>query len=63
MHIWKRYALPANNPCPFVSNGTLPDDDPEKFFKQRGFYIDFLACQYDDLEIEYDYELDIYDYF
>lgn len=44
------------------SNGTLPDDDPEKFFKQKGFCIDFLACQYDDLEIECDYELDSYDY-
>lgn len=44
------------------SNGTLPDDDPKKFFEERGFCIDFLACQYDDLEIKCDYELDSYDY-
>lgn len=45
------------------SNSTLPDNDPEKFFEQRGFYIDFLGCQYDDLEeIKCDYELNMYDY-
>lgn len=48
-----------------ASNANLPEDDPEKFFTDRGYYIDFLACQDDDEiadEIAIDQEIDVYDY-
>lgn len=44
------------------SNMTLPENDPELFFTEKGYHIEFLGCQYDDLEINFDKEIDIYDY-
>lgn len=46
-------------------NMSLPADDPEKFFADRGYSVDFLACQDDDdlsEEIAVDQEIDVYDY-
>ena len=48
-----------------AGNMSLPDDDPEKFFVDRGYSVDFLACQDDDdlaEEIAVDQEIDVYDY-
>ena len=48
-----------------AGNVDLPEDDPEKFFTDRGHAVDFLACQdNDDLaeEIAVDQEIDVYDY-
>lgn len=48
-----------------AGNMRLPDDDPEKFFMDRGYSVDFLACQDDDElaeEIAVDREIDVYDY-
>ena len=44
------------------SNMELPENDPELFFKEKGYYIEFLGCQYDDIEIGFDQEIDTYDY-
>lgn len=46
-------------------NMNLPENDPEKFFTNHGYFVDFIACQYDDelsKEITVDQEIDIYDY-
>lgn len=44
---------------------TLPDNDPNLFFEQKEYSVDFIACQYDDDTVEnlsVDYEIDLYDY-
>lgn len=50
-----------------ASDLTLPDDDPELFFEQKGYQVEFLWSQNDDLDDEVvdkvvDEEIDTYDY-
>lgn len=48
-----------------AGNMDLPENDPENFFADRGYSVDFLACQDDDDiadEITVDQEIDVYDY-
>ena len=48
-----------------AGNMDLPGDDPEKFFTDRGYSVDFFVCQDDDdlaEEIAVDQEIDVYDY-
>ena len=50
-----------------ASDLTLPDDDPDLFFQQKGYAVEFLWCQDDDLDAELlekivDEEIDTYDY-
>lgn len=50
-----------------ASNLTLPEDDPELFFTQKGYMVEFLWSQNDDLDDEVvdkvvDEEIDTYDY-
>lgn len=41
----------------------LPENDPDLFFSLSGYFVQFLACQYDDCEeIEIDIEFDTYNY-
>lgn len=44
----------------------LPENDPDLFFSQKGYRVDFLASQDDDELVEnlpVDKEIDMYDYF
>ena len=50
-----------------ASDLTLPDGDPDLFFQQKGYAVQFLWCQDDDLDDELlekivDEEIDTYDY-
>lgn len=48
------------------ANNTLPENDPDLFWKQTGYSVKFLACQDDDDiadSIPIDCEIDMYDYF
>lgn len=44
------------------SDMELPENDPELFFTKKGYRIEFLGCQYDDIDINFDAEIDTYDY-
>lgn len=42
---------------------TLPNNDPNLFFAQKNYSVEFLACQFEDDIASIDQEIDVYDYF